>query len=100
MARVLTAARVKVLPAAEPEYIDTVQQLSWRLARRGQHIWLFRHRATPGVFLEFTEGQDEGTHRSAGPADDEERRLEARLHALGEYEDNAEIRWDEVRFGG
>jgi len=89
-----------VLPAAEPEYIDTVQQLSWRLARRGQHIWLFRHRATPGVFLEFTEGQDEATHRSAGPADDEERRLEDRLHALGEYEDNAEIRWDEVRFGG
>jgi hypothetical protein len=100
MARVLTAARVKVSPAAEPEYIETVQQLSWRLARRGQHIWLFCHRAMPGLFLEFTEGQDEATHRSAGPADNDERQLEARLHALGEYEDNAAISWDEVRFGG
>lgn len=100
MARVLTAARVTVAAAAEPEYIETVQQLSWRLAHRGQHIWLFRHRTTPGLFLEFTEGQDEATHRSVGPADAEERQLEERLRALGEYEDNAEIRWDEVRFGG
>ena len=100
MARVLTAARVQVPLAAEPEYIETLQELSWRLARRGQHVWLFRHRTTAGLFLEFTEGQDEATHRSAGPADDEERRLEALLRTLGAYEDNAAIRWDEVRFGG
>ena len=100
MARVLTAARVQVAPAAEPEYIEAVQQLSWRLARRGQHVWLFRHRITAGLFLEFTEGQDEATHRSAGPADAEERQLEERLRALGQYEDNATISWDEVRFGG
>ncbi|MGH7592627.1 MAG: hypothetical protein ACRELE_02045 [Gemmatimonadales bacterium] len=99
MTRVLTAAKVQVSPAAESEYIDTVQQLSWRLARRGQHVWLFRHRATPGLFLEFTEGQDQATHRSAGPVDAEERLLETRLHALGRYEDNAPISWDEVSFG-
>lgn len=98
MARVLTAAQVHVPPAAEQEYIATVAHLSQRLARRGQHVWLFRHRSTPGLFLEFTEGQDAATHRMAGPADDEERQLEARLHALGRYEEQAPISWDEVRF--
>jgi len=99
MARVLTAAQVRVMPESESEYIETVQRLAQRLARRGQHVWLFRHRQTRGLFLEFTEGQDEATHRSAGPADAEERALEDRLHVLGEYNDTAPISWDEVRFG-
>ena len=100
MARILTAAQVQIRPEQEATYVAVVQQLAGRLALRGQKVWLFRHRQTPGLFLEFTEGQDEGTHRSAGPADDEERALEARLRELGEYQDAAPIRWDEVRFGG
>lgn len=97
MPRVLTAARVRVAEEHEAEYLGLLEVLTRRLAARGQHLWVFRDRDDPRVFLEFTEGQDDATHRAAGPADAEEAALEARLAAVATYDDTRHARWDEVR---
>jgi len=93
---VLTAARVRVAAGHEAEYLGLLEVLAQRLAARGQHLWVFRAREAPGVFLEFTEGQDETTHRMQGPADAVEADLEARLARLVSYDESRTARWDEV----
>lgn len=96
MGRVLGAAQASVPPSHEADYVATVAALARRLARRGQHLWLFRLRDGGGRFLEFSEGKDDATHRLAGPADDAERALEARLDELATYDGTRQLRWDEV----
>jgi hypothetical protein len=96
MARVLTAARVSVAAEHEAEYLGLLEVLARRLAARGQHLWAFRAREEPGVFLEFTEGRDEATHRSRGPADAAEADIEARLARLARYDHSRHAQWDEV----
>jgi hypothetical protein len=94
--RVLTAARVRVAAGHEAEYLGLLEVLAQRLAARGQHLWVFRAREEPGIFLEFTEGRDEATHRTRGPADADEADLEARLARLASYDESRTARWDEV----
>jgi hypothetical protein len=97
MARVLTVRRVRVSSAHAQEYQRTVATLAARLEARGQHLWLFRHRSDDGSWLEFSEGPDDASHRSAGPVDAGEAALEAALLRLAEsQETDCEI-WDEVR---
>jgi hypothetical protein len=94
---VLTAARVTVAAEHTNAWLDTLEVLATRLKARGQHLWVFRAEGRGDQWLEFTEGPDQATHRSAGPADDEERRLEATLRKLARYdEESAEMRWQEV----
>jgi hypothetical protein len=94
--RVLTAARARVAAGHEAEYLGLLEVLAQRLAARGQHLWVFRARDEPGIFLEFTEARDEATHRARGPADAEEAELEARLARLATYDESRDAHWDEI----
>jgi len=97
--RVLTAARVAVSADRTADWLAVIEVLARRLAARGQHLWIFRSAEAPGVFLEFTEGQDGATHRAQGPADLEEANLEARLRGLAEYDPLTSVeQWIEVPF--
>lgn len=96
MGRVLTAARARVSAEHEAEYLGLLEVLAQRLAARGQHLWVFRARDEQGVFLEFTEGRDDATHRVRGPADSEEAALEARLAQVAAYNETRDAQWDEV----
>ncbi len=98
MPRVLTAARARVAAEHEAEYLGLLEVLTRRLAARGQHLWVFQDRSDPRIFLEFTEGTDDASHRAAGPADAEEATLEGRLLALATYDEARHVRWDEVSF--
>jgi hypothetical protein len=93
---VLTAARVRVAAEHEVEYLGLLEVLAQRLAARGQHLWVFRARGEAGVFLEFTEGKDDTSHRVRGPADQDEAELEARLARIATYDESREAQWDEV----
>ncbi len=64
MPRVLTAARVTVAPEHAGEYLELIHQLAVIGEDRGQHLWVFRSMASPGMFLEFSESRTELTHRS------------------------------------
>lgn len=97
MARVLTAARVTVAPEHTDAWLATLEVLASRLRARGQHLWVFRADGGGTQWLEFTEGPDPATHRSAGPADNAERALEASLRELAGYDgESAAMRWQEV----
>jgi hypothetical protein len=100
VSRVLTATRVVVAPGRVGDWLATLEVLARRLTARGQHLWVFQRDGAPGEWLEFTEGKDLATHRSQGPVDAVEAELEARLRALGEYDDeSAGAVWREVRLG-
>lgn len=96
MHRVLTTARVTVDPTHEAEWLATVQALAVRLAQRGMHLWVFRSRETPGLFLEFTEGKDDASHRRHGPHGPAEAALEARLREVADYSSDSTAPWDEI----
>ncbi|MEO5826676.1 MAG: hypothetical protein ABIR59_12370 [Gemmatimonadales bacterium] len=97
MVRVLTAARVTVDPEHIDAWLDILEVLAARLKARGQHLWVFRAEGHADRWLEFTEGPDPVTHRSTGPADDEERILEASLRELAGYDDESTAtRWQEI----
>lgn len=97
MARVLTAARVTVAPEHTEAWLDTLEVLAARLRARGQHLWVFRAEGRDNQWLEFTEGTDPASHRSTGPADDQERALEASLRELACYDEaSTALRWQEV----
>lgn len=97
MARVLTVRRARVPSAHAEEYQRTMATLAARLEGRGQHLWLFRCRSDDDSWLEFSEGPDDATHRSAGPADAGEGALEAALLRLAKYQETDREIWDEVR---
>lgn len=88
------AARVTVPAPHRDAYLETITALAARHEARGNHLWLFELQGTQGSFLEFSEGKGAG-HRSDGPHDEVEARLEARLTELGHYEGNGD-RWDEL----
>lgn len=97
MARVLTAARVTVAPEHTDAWLAILEVLAARLRARGQHLWVFRAEGQDNQWLEFTEGPDPATHRSAGPADHEERNLETSLRELAGYDaESGATRWQEV----
>ena len=92
MARVLSAARVRVAAGAEPAWLGTAGMLASRLAARGQHFWVFRNRTDARVLLAFREG---ASPAELAPANEAERSLHGRLHSLGAYEGDDDI-WEAV----
>ncbi len=95
MPRALAVGRVQVAPAREAEYLAAAGRLAAALRVRGQHLWVFRHPAEPGAFLEFRESASEVAHAAVAPTDAEERLIRA-LRALGTYAPGADDLWLEV----
>jgi hypothetical protein len=96
MPRVLTVARVTVLPEHELEYIRTVHALAELGSARGQNLWLFKSGRTAHTYLEFSESRTEMSHRSRASRTDFEMRLERRLHLIAQYEPGGSELWEEV----
>jgi hypothetical protein len=96
MAKVLTAARVRVPPSNEPEYLRTLRELSQFAQARGQRIWVFRNAKDPQLFIEFSESPTEMSHRAQASRLPEELQLEKRLQALATYAPDAWDLWSEV----
>lgn len=96
MTRVLTVARVTVLPEFEVEYITTVHALAELGHSRGQHIWLFKSARVPHTYLEFSESRSEMSHRSRASRTDMEMKLERRLHTIAQYSPGGGELWEEV----
>jgi hypothetical protein len=97
VARTLTVSRVRVRDWAEAEYLATVRELATLQEPRGRHLWIFRRDGEPGLFLECSESRTAEMHRARAELPEDERRLEARLRALAEYEPGAWDLWEEAR---
>ena len=63
------------------------------------NVRLFRRVGRAGEFLECSESADEATHRVVAVPPEDERRLEARIRAVADYQDGAWDLWEEVREG-
>ena len=99
MARTLTVSRVRVRAGQEDEYLAAVRALAALHATRGRRLWLFRRAGRSGEFLECSESGDEAAHRAVAVPPEDERRLEARIRAVAEYDYGAWDLWEEVREG-
>src|SRR5216117_3040549 len=82
MPKVLTAARVRVPPTNQADYLATLRELCQFADARGQRIWLFRNAKDPQLFTEFSESQTEMSHRAQASRLPEEIKLEKRLQSL------------------
>ncbi len=96
MAKVLTAARVRIAAANEAEYLGTLRELCQFAEARGQRIWLFRNAKDPRLFLEFSESATEMSHRAQASRLPEETKLEKQLQRLATYAPDAWDLWGEV----
>ena len=96
MPKVLTAARVRVPPTNEADYLATLRELCQFAEARGQRIWLFRNAKDPHLFTEFSESQTEMSHRAQASRLPEEIKLEKRLQGLGTYAPDGWELWTEV----
>jgi hypothetical protein len=81
----------------EAEYLAAVRELAALHAARGRQLWVFRAPARPGLFLECSESAAEESHRAVAVPLEDERRLEARIRAVAEYEYGSWDLWEEVR---
>jgi hypothetical protein len=100
MARTLTVSRLRVRAGQEGEYLTAIRELAALHAGRGRRLWVFRRAGRSHEFLECSESADQASHRAvAGPPEDE-RRIEARIRAVAEYDDGAWDLWEEVRSEG
>ena len=97
MPRTLTVSRVRVRAGRDPEYLAAVRELAALCESRGRRLWIFRRAGQPGMFLECSESRDAETHRAATPLPEDERRIEARIRVLADYEDGSWDLWEEVR---
>jgi hypothetical protein len=97
MARTLTVSRVTVRAGREAEYLSTVRELAALHEARGRHLWVFRRPGAADVFLECSESGAPSSHRAVAAPPEDERRLEARLRAVADYEPGAWDLWEEVR---
>jgi hypothetical protein len=95
--RTLTVSRVTVHAGRTAEYLSTVRELAALHEARGRRLWVFRQAGLPDSFLECSESRSAETHRAVVEAPEDERRLEARLRAVAEYEPGAWDLWEEVR---
>jgi hypothetical protein len=100
VARTLTVSRVRVRAGQEGEYLAAVRELAALHASRGRRLWLFRRAGRAGEYLECSESGDEATHRVVAVPPEDERRIEARLRAVAEYDFGAWDLWEEVRSEG
>jgi hypothetical protein len=96
MARALTVSPVRVRAGSEREYLAAVRELAALHEARGRHLWLFRRPGEPGRYLECSESREPGGHRVVSVSEDE-RRLEARIRAVAEYDAGSWDLWEEVR---
>ena len=97
MPRTLTVSRVRVRAGREDEYLSAVRALAALHEARGRHLWVFRRAGRADQFLECSESRDEVTHRAVAPPPEDERRLEARIRAVADYDYGAWDLWEEVR---
>src|SRR5438046_10698814 len=96
MPKVLTAARVRVPPTNEADYLATLRELCQFADARGQRIWLFRNAKDPQLFPAFSESQTEMPHRAQASRLPEEIKLRNRLQSLGTYAPDACELWTEA----
>ena len=97
MPRALTVSRVRVREGAEAEYLAAVHQLAALHEARGRHLWVFRRRGRPGLYLECSESREAESHRAMTNLPEDERRIEARIRKVAEYESGSWDLWEEVR---
>src|SRR5260370_36527839 len=93
MPKVLTAARVRVPPTNEADYVATLRELCQFAEARGQRIWLYRNAKDPQLFTEFSESQTAMSHRSQASRLPEEIKLEKRLQRLRTHAADAWELW-------
>jgi len=96
MPKVLTAARVRVAPTNEADYLATLRELCQFAEAPGQRIGIFRDAQDAQLFTECCEGQTEMSHRAQASRLPEEIKLEKRLQSLGTYAPDAWELWTEV----
>src|SRR6185437_5464885 len=96
MAKVLTAARVRVPASNERDYLATLRDLCQFADARGQRIWVFRNAKDPQLFIEFSESPTEMSHRAQASRLPEEIKLEKKLQNLVTYAPDAWELWSEV----
>ena len=96
MPKVLTAARVRVPPTHEADYLATLRELCQFAEARGQRIWVFRNAKDPRLFIEFSESPTEMSHRAQASRLPEEITLEKRLQTIATYAPDAWELWSEV----
>jgi hypothetical protein len=88
---------VRVRQGAEPEYLAAVHELAALHESRGRHLWVFRGRGQPGLYLECSESRDADHHRAMIDLPEDELRLEARIRTVADYESGSWDLWEEVR---
>jgi hypothetical protein len=65
MARTLAVETTKLSPDERADFIDRALSRRGHFRGAGCRYWLFEQADAPGTFVEFTEGPDEPTLRSA-----------------------------------
>jgi hypothetical protein len=86
---VLQLARARVVRARQGEYLAVIGELAAAARASGAHLWVFRSRHDPELFIEFREGAGEPPRDPAPAA--------SRLAALATYEPGAGELWEEIR---
>lgn len=81
-------ARARVLPVRQAEYLALIGELAAVARTAGGHLWVFRHRHDPELFIEFREGAGEPPRDPAPAA--------VRLAALASYEAGGADVWEEM----
>jgi hypothetical protein len=82
-------ARARVPAERQAAYLAELRALARAAEAGGAHVWVFRSRHDPDLFLEFREGKGDPPEDGAEAA--------ARLRALATYEPGADEAWEEVR---
>lgn len=81
-------ARARVPRARQEEYLTVIGELADAARAAGGHLWVFRHRHDPELFIEFREGAGEPPRDPAPAA--------SRLAALAAYEPGGAEVWEEM----
>ena len=93
--RSLIAARVRVPLERQAEYREVLTELAGRFRSAGSHLWLFRHRDDPELFLEFREGAADRVPALRDGGTEVEQGLDQRLKRMGLYVED-DVAWGEV----
>ena len=97
MARALTVSRVRVPDGKDGEYLSAVRELAGLAEARGWHLWVFRSRDDPRLFLECSESTTAESHRALARRPADERRIEERLRSIAMYQPGAWDMWEAIR---
>ena len=82
-------ARARVPRARQDEYLAVIGELADAARAAGGHLWVFRSRHDPELFIEFREGPGEPPTDAPPGA--------SRLAALAAYEPGGADVWEEIR---